>query len=68
MAETPTTTIKLLEGYKFKAEFNQEMTQLDGEFRGGKIEGDDYVQKRMMLKGVKDSLKEECSRMGVIPP
>ena len=49
-------------------EINEEMLQLDSEFRSGRIEGDDYVQKRVMLKGVRDSLKEECSRMGVIPP
>ena len=49
-------------------ELSEQMTQLDSEFRSGKIEGDEYVQKRQTLKGVKDSLKEECSRMGVIPP
>ncbi len=49
-------------------EINEQMTQLDIDFKAGKIEGDEYVQKRMTLKNVKDSLKEECSRMGVIPP
>jgi putative ABC transport system ATP-binding protein len=49
-------------------EINGEMQQLDGAFRQEKIDGDEYVQKRQSLKTIKDSLKEECSRMGVIPP
>ena len=50
------------------SEINVEIQQLDIDFRSEKIEGDEYVQKRQNLKNVKDSLKEECSRMGVIPP
>ncbi len=49
-------------------EINAQLTQLDGDFRTEKISGDEYVQKRQTLKHVRDSLKEECSRMGVIPP
>jgi putative ABC transport system ATP-binding protein len=49
-------------------ELSDQMTQLDADFRTGKIEGDEYVQKRQTLKNIRDSLKEECSRMGVIPP
>jgi len=49
-------------------ELNEQLLAIDTEFRSGKIEGDEYVQKRQTLKGVRDSLKEECSRMGVIPP
>jgi putative ABC transport system ATP-binding protein len=49
-------------------EINEQMLQLDSEFRSSKIDGDEYMQKRQTLKHVKDSLKEECSRMGVIPP
>jgi putative ABC transport system ATP-binding protein len=49
-------------------EINEQMLQLDSEFRSGKIDGDEYMQKRQTLKHIKDSLKEECSRMGVIPP
>lgn len=49
-------------------EINVEIKNLDSDFRQSKIEGDEYVQKRQTLKNVKDSLKEECSRMGVIPP
>jgi putative ABC transport system ATP-binding protein len=49
-------------------EINMEIKQIDSEFRQDKIEGDEYVQKRQSLMHIKDSLKEECSRMGVIPP
>ncbi|MCL4430187.1 MAG: ABC transporter ATP-binding protein [Chloroflexi bacterium] len=49
-------------------EINVQIQQLDSDFRQEKIDGDDYVQKRQSLKHIKDSLKEECSRMGVIPP
>ncbi len=48
-------------------EINTELDQLDSDFKTDKISGDDYVQKRQTLKNVKDSLKEELSRMGVIP-
>jgi putative ABC transport system ATP-binding protein len=49
-------------------EINTEILQLDSDFRAEKIDGDEYVQKRQSLKHIQDSLKEECSRMGVIPP
>src|SRR5665647_841759 len=49
-------------------EINSELEQLDKDFRSEKIGGDDYVQKRQILKLIRDSLKEELSRMGVIPP
>ncbi len=49
-------------------EINAELEQLDSDFKSDKISGDDYVQKRQSLKQIKDSLKEELSRMGVIPP
>jgi putative ABC transport system ATP-binding protein len=49
-------------------EINMEIQQLDSDFRQEKIDGDEYVQKRQSLMYIKDSLKEECSRMGVIPP
>jgi putative ABC transport system ATP-binding protein len=49
-------------------EINSELEQLDKDFRSEKIGGDDYVQKRQSLKLIRDSLKEELSRMGVIPP
>ena len=49
-------------------EINTQLTQLDSDFRTDKIDGDEYVFKRQNLKQIRDSLKEECSRMGVIPP
>ena len=49
-------------------EINDQMLQLDSDFRTEKIDGDEFMQKRQTLKQVRDSLKEECSRMGVIPP
>jgi putative ABC transport system ATP-binding protein len=49
-------------------EINMQIQQLDSDFRSERIDGDEYVQKRQNLKNIKDSLKEECSRMGVIPP
>ena len=49
-------------------EISMELDQLDHDFKADKISGDDYVQKRQTLKNIRDSLKEELSRMGVIPP
>ena len=54
-----------------KARINEltvQIQQLDTEFRSGEIDGDEYVQKQQSLKHIKDSLKEELSRMGVLPP
>ncbi len=48
-------------------EINLELESLDRDFKSDKINGDDYVQKRQSLKNIRDSLKEELSRMGVIP-
>ena len=48
-------------------EISVELDQLDVDFKSDKITGDDYVQKRQSLNHIKDSLKEELSRMGVIP-
>ncbi len=49
-------------------ELGSQIQQLDSEFRQEKVEPDDYVQRRQTLKHIRDSLKEELSRMGVIPP
>ena len=48
-------------------EISTELEQIDRDFKTDKISGDEYVQKRQNLKNIKDSLKEELSRMGVIP-
>ena len=44
----------------------QQQLQQDADFRTGKIGGDEYTEKRQSLKQIKDSLREELSRMGVI--
>jgi putative ABC transport system ATP-binding protein len=49
-------------------EISGEMEKIDQEFKADKMCGDEYVQKRQSLKHIRDSLKEELSRMGVIPP
>jgi len=47
-------------------EITVQLKQLDRDFRSEKMDGDEYVQKRQSLKQIKDSLREELSRMGVI--
>ena len=47
-------------------EITVQLDQLDRDFRSEKMGGDEYVQKRQSLKQIKDSLREELSRMGVI--
>ena len=49
------------------AEINVQLEQLDKDFRSENLTGDEYVQKRQSLKQIRDSLKEELSRMGVLP-
>ena len=58
----------MLTSLKPITEINMELDQLDRDFKADKVTGDDYVQKRPTLKNIRDSLKEELSRMGVIPP
>jgi putative ABC transport system ATP-binding protein len=48
------------------AEIDTQLVQLDGDFKAGKIGGDEYVQRRQSLKQMRDSLKEELARMGVV--
>jgi putative ABC transport system ATP-binding protein len=47
-------------------EITTQLEQLDKDFRNERMSGDEYVQKRQSLKQIKDSLREELSRMGVI--
>lgn len=47
-------------------EITTQLEQLDKDFRNEKMSGDEYVQKHQSLKQLKDSLREELSRMGVI--
>jgi putative ABC transport system ATP-binding protein len=48
------------------AEINVQLDQLDQDFKAGKMDGDEYVQKRQNLKNIRDSLREELARMGVV--
>ena len=47
-------------------EINDQLLQLDEDFKTGKITGDEYTEKRMKLKQPLGSLREELSRMGVV--
>ncbi len=73
MALTPSEVIVKQEAVSYAdqlkgriTEISAQLEQLDRDFRNEKITGDEYVQKRQSLKQVKDSLREELSRMGVI--
>jgi len=48
------------------SEITVQLDKLDRDFRSEKMGGDEYVQKRQSLKQIKDSLREELSRMGII--
>ena len=48
------------------AEIDRQLAQLDEDFRKGKISGDEYVAKRQSLKQVRESLREELHRMGIV--
>jgi putative ABC transport system ATP-binding protein len=48
------------------AEINAQLQQLDEDFKTGKIGGDEYTERRQSLKQIRDSLKEELHRMGVV--
>jgi putative ABC transport system ATP-binding protein len=47
-------------------EIETQLQQLDGDFKAEKIGGDEYVTKRQSLKQIRDSLREELHRMGVV--
>ncbi len=73
MALTPSEVIVKQEAVSYAdqlkgriTEITAQLEQLDRDFRSEKMTGDEYVQKRQSLKHVKDSLREELSRMGVI--
>ncbi len=48
-------------------EINAQLQRLDEDFKTGKITGDEYTEKRIKLKQTLGSLREELSRMGVVP-
>jgi putative ABC transport system ATP-binding protein len=47
-------------------EIASQLLQLDEDFKAGKISGDEYVEKRQNLKQIRDSLREELHRMGIV--
>jgi len=51
---------------KRKEEIEQQIRQLDEEFRAGRISGDDYSDQRLRLKQVRAGLEDELQRQGVI--
>jgi putative ABC transport system ATP-binding protein len=73
MAQTPSEVIVQEKAVSYAdqlkariAEINDQLEQLDSDFRNAKIDGDEYVAKRQGLKQVKNSLREELVRMGVV--
>lgn len=48
------------------AEIDSELLKLDEDFKAGKIGGDEYVEKRQSLKQIRNSLREELHRMGIV--
>lgn len=48
------------------ADIDRQLTELDQEFKDGKLSGDEYVERRQNLKQTKASLSEELHRMGVV--
>jgi len=73
MALTPSEVIVKQEAVSYVdqlrariAEIGAQLEHLDRGFRSEKMSGDEYVQKRQALKQIRDSLREELSRMGVI--
>jgi putative ABC transport system ATP-binding protein len=47
-------------------EIDSQLLQLDDAFKSGKISGDEYVEKRQSLKQIRESLREELHRMGIV--
>jgi putative ABC transport system ATP-binding protein len=48
-------------------EISGQLLQLDEDFKAGKVTGDEYAERRIKLKQTLESLREELSRMGVVP-
>ena len=48
------------------SEIDEQILQLDEAFRSSKITGDEYTEKRIKLKQILGSLREELSRMGLV--
>ncbi len=51
---------------KRMAELEQQLRQLDDDFRKGQISGDDYADQRLRLRQVKAGLVDELQRQGLV--
>ena len=47
-------------------EIDELLVKLDKDFKAGKINGDQYVEQRQVLKQTKIGLTDELHRMGII--
>ena len=47
-------------------ELEAQMRQLDEDFRAGRIDGDDYAERRLRLKQIRAGLQDELQRQGVV--
>jgi putative ABC transport system ATP-binding protein len=73
MAQTPSEVIVQAKAVSYAdqlkariSEINDQLEQLDIDFRNEKMDGDEYTAKRQSLKQLKNSLREELVRMGVV--
>jgi putative ABC transport system ATP-binding protein len=48
-------------------ELSNQLLQLDKDFKADKINGDEYTEQRTRIKHTLNSLREELSRMGIVP-
>jgi len=48
------------------AEMDEQLAVIEGEFRGGKMTGDEYVERQTRLKETRSVLLEELQRLGVV--
>jgi hypothetical protein len=46
-------------------EIDSQLKELDEDFKADKMNGDEYTEKRLGLKQIRDSLREELHRMGM---
>jgi len=63
----PTAAISYVDQLKSRlVDIDTQLEQLDEDFRGGKIDGDQYAEQRQRLKQAKAGLLDELHRMGVV--
>jgi putative ABC transport system ATP-binding protein len=73
MALTPTEVIAEEKAFSYVdqlrariKEIDTQMLQLDADFKDSKMGGDEYADRRQSLRQIKDSLRDELHRMGVV--